>query len=97
MTPRDQELQSWIDRIGQTLRRRRKELDLSLEDLSRLSGATVPSLSNIERGKRDVKLSTLVNLATALRIDLAELFTDDASETDTEAQDLPIGYDLEND
>ena len=97
MTPRDQELQSWIDRIGQTLRRRRKELDLSLEDLSRLSGATVPTLSNIERGKRDVKLSTLVNLATALRIDLAELFTDDASETDTETLDLPAGYDLEND
>jgi transcriptional regulator with XRE-family HTH domain len=97
MTPRDQELQSWIDRIGRTLRRRRKELDLSLEDLSRLSGATVPTLSNIERGKRDVKLSTLVNLATALRIDLAELFTVDTSETEAEALDLPIGYDLEND
>lgn len=97
MTPRDQELQSWIDRIGQTLRRRRKELDLSLEDLSRLSGATVPTLSNIERGKRDVKLSTLINLASALRFDLAELFTDDASETNTEALDLSAGYDLEND
>jgi transcriptional regulator with XRE-family HTH domain len=97
MTPRDQELQSWIDRIGQTLRRRRKELDLSLEDLSRLSGATVPTLSNIERGKRDVKLSTLINLASALRFDLAELFTDDASKTNTEALDLSAGYDLEND
>lgn len=97
MTPKDHEFQNWISRIGQTLRSRRKELGLSLEDLSRLSGATVPTLSNIERGKRDVKLSTLVNLASALRFDLAELFTDDASETDAKAQNLPAGYDLEDD
>jgi len=97
MTPKDHEFQNWISRIGQTLRRRRKALDLSLEDLSRLSGATVPTLSNIERGKRDVKLSTLVNLASALRFDLAKLFTDDTSETETETQDLPTGYDLEED
>jgi transcriptional regulator with XRE-family HTH domain len=97
MTPKDHEFQNWISRIGQTLRSRRKELGLSLEDLSRLSGATVPTLSNIERGKRDVKLSTLVNLASALRFDLAELFTDDTAETDTEPQDLQDGYDLGND
>lgn len=65
---------AWAEKIGGRLRERRKSLGLSLGDLSRLSGSTVPTLSNIERGKRDVKLSTLVSLTSALRLDLPSLF-----------------------
>ena len=88
----------WAQQIGAALRNRRKGLGLSLEDLSRLSGATVPTLSHIERGTRDVKLSTLVALAAALRIDLSSLFTTSAP-TNAGQQSHPanIGYDLDDD
>ena len=66
----------WAEKIGGRLRERRTNLGLSLGDLSRLSGSTVPTLSNIERGTRDVKLSTLVSLASALRLDLPSLFVE---------------------
>lgn len=87
---------SWAEKIGGKLRARRKHLGLSLEDLSRLSGSTVPTLSNIERGKRDVKLSTLVSLAAALRVDLSALF-DDSNDQGPKAEPEPnrAGYDLD--
>ncbi len=69
----------WARRIGKNLRNRRKLEELTLEELSRLSGSSVPTLSSIERGKRDVKLSTLVALAAALRVDLSALFHEDSS------------------
>lgn len=88
----------WAQRIGANLRDRRKSLGLSLEDLSRLSGSTVPTLSNIERGKRDVKLSTLVALATALRIEPASLFlTNEPMVATSEPKTRSVGYDLEDD
>ena len=94
----EQEIQVWTQRIGRRLRATRKGQGLSLEDLSRLSGSTVPTLSHIERGTRDVKLSTLVSLASALRVDLANLF---AAETDTSKPQQPdaktVGYDLDDD
>ena len=55
---RQSETLQWAQMIGDRLRERRKHLGLSLEDLSRLSGSTVATLSNIEWGKRHVKLST---------------------------------------
>lgn len=88
----------WAAKIGDRLRERRKSLGLSLEDLSRLSGSTVPTLSNIERGKRDVKLSTLVSLAGALRVDLSELFVaNEVKDQGAEPPSGPIGYDLDDD
>jgi transcriptional regulator with XRE-family HTH domain len=41
----------WAERVGVALRARRLDLGLTLQDLSRLSGSTVASLSLIERGK----------------------------------------------
>ena len=85
----------WAEKIGEKLRERRKLLGLSLEDLSRLSGSTVPTLSHIERGTRDVKLSTLVSLAAALRIDLSGLFVkNEATDANREPQSGAVGYDL---
>ncbi len=90
--------QKWAQRIGANLRQRRKSLGLNLEDLSRLSGSTVPTLSNIERGKRDVKLSTLVAVATALRVEPARLFLTNEPLVETnEPRTGSVGYDLEDD
>ena len=88
----------WAKKIGGNLRERRKFLGLSLEDLSRLSGSTVPTLSNIERGKRDVKLSSLVSLSAALRIDLSTLFVkNETTDAEHELQSRSVGYDLDDD
>ena len=89
----------WAEKIGVNIRSRRKHLGLSLEDLSRLSGSTVPTLSNIERGTRDVKLSTLVSLSLALRIELPSLFQAAALSPAKRASLDPGqgGYDLEDD
>ena len=88
----------WAARLGRTLRDRRKSLGLSLEDLSRLSGPTVPTLSHIERGKRDVKLSTLITLTKALRIEMPDLFIEKDKPPDTpNAEQGTSGYDLDDD
>ncbi len=89
--------QQWQDNIGHKLRKHRKSLHLSLSDLSRLSGVAVPALSHIENGNRDVKLSTLVRLSDALRIDLSNLFstnTGDPSVTQQPQTKPTGGYDL---
>ena len=89
---------AWAKKIGGKLRERRKSLGLSLGELSRLSGSTVPTLSNIERGTRDVKLSTLISLTAALRLDLPNLFV----EGNTTGSEQPTisstgGYRLDDD
>ncbi len=89
---------NWNIVIGNRIRKRRKELGLSLEELSVLSGSTVPTLSIIERGKRDVKLSTLIALTAALRIELPILFArKDGSEKNTVPSSTSEGYDLGDD
>ncbi len=90
---------AWAKKIGACIRSRRKCLGLSLEDLSRLSGSTVPTLSHIERGTRDVKLSTLVSLSLALRTELPDLFQADTPSPVGTASPVPGrgGYDLEGD
>lgn len=85
--------------IGGKVRQHRKALGLNLNDLSRLSGIAVPALSLIETGRRDVKLSTLVRLANALRINIAELVRTDPDATPIPAVGDPHtpGYDLDGD
>ena len=82
--------QYWAEKIGTNIRENRKNLGLSLEDLSLLSSCTVPTLSYIERGKRNLKLSTLVSLATALRIKPSELFQEDGGQRSSPKPDLDI-------
>lgn len=92
--------QEWQDNIGHKLRKHRKSHHLSLSDLSRLSGVAVPALSHIENGNRDVKLSTLVRLSDALRIELSDLFsanTGDPSVTPQPPTESTGGYDLGDD
>lgn len=79
---KDPQVRHWAVRIGQKLRKRRKALGLSLEEVSLLSGAAVPTVSHIERGNRDARLSTLIALARAARIDLPELFAQESGNKD---------------
>ena len=88
---------AWAENIGSNIRTHRKGLGLSLEELSRLSGSSVPTLSHIERGTRDLKLSTLVSLSLALRCDLSAFIQPDTLPASTSTDTDQEGYDLEDD
>ena len=93
----EKKLTKWAVKIGNRLRARRKEVGLSLTELSRLSGSTASTLSHIERGTRDVKLSTLVALADALRIDIPDLLVHQDDEPHIKKHDTVRGYNLDDD
>ncbi len=97
-----QDKKGWAAIVGANLRATRKSAKLKLEDLSRLSGVGLASLSHIENGNRDVKLSTLIRLADALRIAVPDFFTMGSgvqadSQPDEATDQTSIGYDLGED
>ncbi len=59
--------------LGQALRHLRQNKGLNLEELSRLSGVGISTLSHLENGNRDPKLSTITRILKALRSDLRDL------------------------
>lgn len=52
----------------------RLEKNMTLENLSKLSGISKGHLSKIERQERDPKLSTLIQITLALKVDEKELY-----------------------
>ncbi len=59
--------------IGSQIRKKRKELNLTLHELADLSGLKTSNLSNIETGKRDIRTRTLERIAGSLNCDPGEL------------------------
>ena len=59
--------------LPQMLRRRRKELGLSLRDLATRSGLSASFLSQLERGIVEPSLSSLKRIAKALRMSVSDL------------------------
>ena len=68
---------SYMDRFtevdGMRLRRLRKELALSQQDLERTSGVAQHTISDLESGKRGARPSTIRKLADALGVEPREL------------------------
>jgi transcriptional regulator with XRE-family HTH domain len=62
-----------LARIGDAIRGRRAELDLSQEALSDLAGIDRSHMGKIERGERNVTLLVLCKIAQALRCELSEI------------------------
>ena len=52
----------------------RLEKNMTLETLANLSGISKGHLSKIERQERDPKISTMVQIALALKVDMKELY-----------------------
>ena len=59
--------------VGVKIREWRLRRELSLADVARRAGITQASLSNYENGKRDMPLSTLMGVASALNVSLGDL------------------------
>jgi transcriptional regulator with XRE-family HTH domain len=60
-------------RVGRTLRAKRQRSGLTQEQLAGAADMHPTEVSRLERGVRDPRLSTLVRLARALDIELADL------------------------
>lgn len=62
----------WL--FGRAVRKRRRELDLSQEELAERSGLHRNYISDIERGDRNPSLENIYKLAKALGIKVSALF-----------------------
>ena len=61
-------------RIKILVKKVRLEKNMTLETLAKLSGISKGHLSKIERGEREPKISTLIQIALALKVDLNKLY-----------------------
>ena len=60
-------------KIGERLRRTRREQGRTLSDVSRASRVSVPYLSEVERGRKEASSEVLAAICDALWIDLSDL------------------------
>ena len=61
-------------RFGKAIRRRRRELDLSQEELAEKAELHRTYISSIERGDRNVSIDNIEKLVKALDISVSALF-----------------------
>ena len=61
----DADMDGAIQRFGENVRRARHERRWTQEDLSGKTGLAVVQISRIERGKREIRLTTLLRLLDA--------------------------------
>ena len=66
-------LQTQRNAVGQRIREWRLRRELSQADVARRAGITQASLSNYENGKRDMPLSTLLGVTSALNVSLGDV------------------------
>ena len=52
----------------------RQEKNMTLETLAKLCGISKGHLSKIEREERDPKLSTIIQIAMALKVNVSDLY-----------------------
>lgn len=60
--------------FGRLVRKRRRDLDMSQEELGHKSDLNRGYISDIERGKRNPSLEVIDRIARALDVSLSELF-----------------------
>lgn len=71
------------------MRAARRELDLSQEALAARAGLSAQHISQIERGNKDPRVTTILRIADALEMRVFELF--EAYDRRVDASDDPPG------
>jgi transcriptional regulator with XRE-family HTH domain len=71
----DRAFQDLLEQIGSNVRRIRKEQGLSQMDLHYKSDVSRDWISDIENARKNASIQILFKLATALDIDIRDLFT----------------------
>jgi transcriptional regulator with XRE-family HTH domain len=64
----DADMDDAIQQFGENIRRTRHERGWTQEDLSARTGLAVVQISRIERGKREIRLTTLIRLLDAFDV-----------------------------
>ena len=72
---------SGLDSLGDRLRRRRKNLRLTLSEVAASAGITEGFLSQIERNRNTASIATLQRICGALEMQVGDLFQDQGSLT----------------
>ena len=67
-------------RLIRQLKETRKARGLSLRDVEKLSGVDNSNLSEMEKGKRNISLDTLIKLSRAMALEVALLPVDEKDE-----------------
>lgn len=62
-----------LKQIGLRIRAARTERGMSQEDLAYEAGIAVSNISDIELGKKDIRVSTLIHVLEALRVSADEI------------------------
>ena len=60
-------------RVGENIKARRAELGITQEDAANRSGLHPVEFARAERGTRDLRVSTIVKIATGLEVDASVL------------------------
>ncbi|HUZ57014.1 MAG TPA: helix-turn-helix transcriptional regulator [Streptosporangiaceae bacterium] len=66
--------------LGEVLRRTRLEQDRTLADVARAARVSMPYLSEVERGRKEVSSEILAAICDALHIDLSDLLAEVGSD-----------------
>lgn len=61
-------------RIEILIREVRKKKNIKFETLAKMSGVSKSTLSKIERQEQEPKLSTMIQIALTLKVDIKELY-----------------------
>ena len=70
--------------LGKRIAYLRKQKGMSQEDFADASGKMINTISNIERGLSDPKVTTLMSIAKALDISIEELFSENTQKQSVE-------------
>jgi XRE family transcriptional regulator, regulator of sulfur utilization len=62
-----------LDALGEEVRARRNERDLTQEELALEIDMNTNALGRLERGETDFRMSTLIKIASGLQISLTDL------------------------
>lgn len=92
---KDPQISSLVE-VGGRIRKIREASGLNLHQLARLSGISAPALSQIETGKRDLRITSLYRIAVALRVAAAALLADLPVEIPDDDGLGVKGYDLKD-
>lgn len=73
--------------LGKRIANLRKQKGMNQEEFADVSGKMINTISNIERGLSDTKVTTLMSISKALNISIEELFSETKHEKP--AEELP--------
>lgn len=71
--------------IGTRIYKRRKELNLTQEDLAESMNVSIQMISNLERGNKAIKIDNLLNLCAILKVSTDFILTGKHNNNDIEA------------